>query len=65
MELCLRKADDGLHVVTGHMRLKAALMLADEVKVEAPGIGEVLIVKAPDGQLVATQDEKTVALFGV
>ena len=65
MELHLRKAADGLHVVSGHMRLQAALALSDEVKVEAPGIGDVLIVKTPDGHLVVTQDEKTVALFGI
>ena len=65
MELHLRKASDGLHVVSGQMRLQAALALSGEVKVEAPGIGDVLIVKTPDGHLVATQDEKTLALFGI
>ena len=47
------------------MRLQAALALSNKVKVEAPGIGDVLIVKTPDGHLVATQDEKTIALFGI
>ena len=47
MELHLRKASDGLHVVSGQMRLQAALALSGEVKVEAPGIGDVLIVKTP------------------
>lgn len=63
--LHLRKADDGLHVVTGHMRLQAALSIQDEVLVDAPGVGEVLIAKLPDGRLVATQDEQTVALLGL
>lgn len=65
MTLHLRKADDGLHVVTGHMRLQAALSIRDEVLVESPGIGEVLIAKLPDGSFVATQDKQTMALLGL
>lgn len=65
MELYLRKAADGLHVVSGHTRLQAALSLSDEVKVNAPGIGEVLIAKTPDGKFVATQDARTLTLFGI
>ena len=65
MELHLRKAADGLHVVNGHMRLRAALALSAEVKVSAPGIGEVLIVKTPDGKIIANQDAQTFALFGI
>ncbi len=65
MDLMLRRDDDGFHVVSGHMRLKAALSLTDEVKVTVPGLGEVLIVKLPDDRLVATQDMQTLALFGL
>lgn len=65
MDLMLRRDDDGFHVVSGHMRLKAALSLTDEVQVTVPGLGEVLIVKLPDDRLVATQDMQTLALFGL
>ena len=65
MELNLRKESDGFHVVDGHMRLRVALSMSDEVVVHAPGVGDVLIAKLPDGRLVATQDRQTVALFGI
>lgn len=65
MQLNLRKDADGFYVVSGHMRLQAALSLKDEVLVEAPGIGKVLIARMPDGSLVATQDNQTIALLGV
>lgn len=65
MQIHLRKDADGFHVVNGHMRLQAALSMRDEVNVEAPGIGEVLIAKLPDGRLVATQDKQTLALLGM
>jgi len=65
MQIHLRKDTDGFHVVNGHMRLKCALAIQDEVKVDAPGIGEVLIAKLPDGRLVATQDKQTLALMGL
>ena len=45
MQLHLRCANDGLHVVDGHMSLQAALSLSDEVRVDAPSVGEVLIVR--------------------
>lgn len=65
MQIQLRKDADGFHVVNGHMRLQVALSMRDEVKVESPGIGEVLIAKLPDGRLVATQDKQTLALLGL
>lgn len=65
MQIHLRKDADGFHVVNGRMRLQAVLSMRDEVKVEAPGIGEVLIAKLPDGRLVATQDKQTLALLGM
>jgi hypothetical protein len=63
--LHLRKTDDGLQVVDGQIRLRAAMSMRDEVLVEAPGLGEVLIAKLPDGRLVATQDKQTMALLGL
>lgn len=65
MQIHLRKDADGFHVVSGHMRLHAALSMKDEVKVEAPGVGEVLIARLPNGSLVATQDAQTLALLGL
>lgn len=65
ISLHLRKDDDGFHVVDGHRRLTAALSMQDEILVESPGIGEVLIVKLPDGRMVATQDKQTMALLGL
>lgn len=65
MPLQLRKAEDGFHIVDGHMRLQAILSMQDEVLVESPGLGEVLIAKLPDGRLVATQDKQTMALLGL
>lgn len=56
IQIHLCKGADGFYVVNGHMRLQALLSMQDEVKVEAPGIGEVLIAKLPDGRLVVTQD---------
>lgn len=61
----LMKESDGFHIVSGHMRLQAALSLADEVIVDAPGFGEVLVVKCPDGSFVATQDQQSIALLGL
>lgn len=65
MQIHLRKDAEGFHVVSGLSRLQAALSMADEVKVDAPGLGDVLIVKLPDGCFVATQDTETLALFGL
>ena len=65
MQLILRKADDGIHVVSGQMRLLTALSLQDEVLVESPGLGEMLVVKLPDGSMVATKDNQTMALLGL
>lgn len=63
MDISLAKAPDGYHIISGHRRLAAALSIRDEVLVTAPGIGEILILKRPDGGLVATQDTSTVALW--
>lgn len=63
--LHLKRTDDGIEIVNGHMRLHALLSFSDEVLVESPGLGEVLIAKLPDGRLVATQDKQTVALLGL
>jgi len=63
MQIHLRKDANGFHVVSGQSRLQAALLIRDEVKIEAPGIGEVLIAKLPEGSLVATQDKLTMTLF--
>lgn len=65
MELVLREDVDGLHILSGQRRLEAALSLADEVIVDAPGIGKVLIMKTPSKHLAAVRDEQTVALFGL
>lgn len=65
MEIPLLKTEDGLKVLDGQMRLRAALSLHDEVIVAAPGVGKFLIVKLPDGSLVAIQNEQTIALFGM
>ena len=65
IELVLSKDIDGFHVVTGHMRLKVALSLSDEIKVEVPNIGEVLITKLADGSLIASQGNQKLALLGM
>lgn len=65
IELVLRKDNDGFHVVTGHMRLKAALSLSDEVKVDVPNIGEVLISKHLDGSLIAKHKNQTLTVLGL
>lgn len=65
MQITLQKTAEGIRVISGHMRLKAALSLKDEVKVESLDIGEILIVRLPDGCLVATQDQRTMALLGL
>lgn len=65
MELRLRRDNDGFTVVDGHMRLKAALSMTEKVVVNAPGLGKVVIIKMPDGRLMATQDEQTLRLFGL
>ncbi len=65
MHVVLRKDSQGIHVVTGHMRIQAALLMSDEVTVQDPILGEVLIAKLPDGRLVATQHAETMQLLGL
>lgn len=65
IQIHLRKDGTGYHVVAGRHRLQAALSMQDEVLITAPGFGELLIAKLPDGRLVATQDNQTLALLGL
>lgn len=64
MQILLEETAEGFRVLGGQLRLNAALTLRSEVLVESPGIGEVLIAKLPDGRMVATQDQRTIALLG-
>lgn len=65
IQVMLKKDANGYTVLSGQMRLKVALSVRDEVVVESPGVGAVLIAKLPDGGLVATQDGNTMALLGL
>lgn len=63
-EIALQPMEGGYRVVSGHMRLKVLMSLRDEAVVIATGLGKMLVFKTPDGQLHATQDGSSVALFG-
>lgn len=64
MEIQILRNDGHLRVVSGVRRLKAMLSIQDEVLLDVPGLGPLLIVKLPDGQLIGTQDDQTLTIFG-
>lgn len=65
MEINLIKQERGLQIVSGQRRVLAALSLSDEILVTDPNLGDFLLVKQPDGRIVATQDAQTMALWGL
>ncbi len=63
MQIVLKKMAEGFSIESGYQRLQAAFETSDELLVDSPSLGKVLLMKLPDGQLVATQNKDAITIF--
>lgn len=51
MQIVLKKMAEGFSIESGYQRLQAAFETSDELLVDSPSLGKVLLMKLPDGSL--------------